>query len=175
MAEKVKKSGAKREAVKKSVAKARKPVESPVKKPVEKPARKPVKKAGAEPKGKPEVKSPGKTEPPKVPSKKVERKQGGRPKGRKGLRRAQNIGFDAPIPEHEPDEYDPNCPFFGTLSVRGRILKGTVVSAKMHRTIKVVINSAIMCQSTSGSRRGGLSCSCTTHRASTPRLGILSV
>jgi len=29
---------------------------------------------------------------------------------------------------------DPNCPFHGTLSVRGRVLDGLVVSAKMDKT-----------------------------------------
>lgn len=29
---------------------------------------------------------------------------------------------------------DPNCPFHGTLSVRGRVLDGLVISAKMDKT-----------------------------------------
>jgi small subunit ribosomal protein S17 len=32
---------------------------------------------------------------------------------------------------------DVNCPFHGTLSVRGRVLEGTVVSAKMDKTVVV--------------------------------------
>lgn len=32
---------------------------------------------------------------------------------------------------------DPNCPFHGTLSIRGRVLEGIVVSAKMDKTIIV--------------------------------------
>jgi len=32
---------------------------------------------------------------------------------------------------------DPNCPFHGSLRVRGRILEGTVVSAKMDKTVIV--------------------------------------
>lgn len=32
---------------------------------------------------------------------------------------------------------DPNCPFHGSLSVRGRILDGIVVSAKMDKTVTV--------------------------------------
>ena len=32
---------------------------------------------------------------------------------------------------------DINCPFHGTLAVRGRVLEGTVVSAKMGRTVIV--------------------------------------
>ena len=32
---------------------------------------------------------------------------------------------------------DVNCPFHGRLAVRGRVLKGTVVSAKMDKTVVV--------------------------------------
>lgn len=32
---------------------------------------------------------------------------------------------------------DRNCPFHGTLSVRGRVLEGVVVSAKMDKTVIV--------------------------------------
>lgn len=32
---------------------------------------------------------------------------------------------------------DRNCPFHGELSVRGRVLEGTVVSAKMDKTVVV--------------------------------------
>ena len=32
---------------------------------------------------------------------------------------------------------DPNCPFHGTLSIRGRTLEGIVISAKMDKTIVV--------------------------------------
>lgn len=32
---------------------------------------------------------------------------------------------------------DRNCPFHGTLSIRGRVLDGTVISAKMDKTIVV--------------------------------------
>lgn len=30
---------------------------------------------------------------------------------------------------------DPNCPFHGSLKIRGRILEGVVVSAKMDKTV----------------------------------------
>jgi len=49
---------------------------------------------------------------------------------------ARNIG----IPDIEPPEKkcdDPNCPFHGTLSVRGIILEGVVVSDKMDKTVIV--------------------------------------
>jgi small subunit ribosomal protein S17 len=32
---------------------------------------------------------------------------------------------------------DRNCPFHGTLSVRGRVLEGVVVSAKMDKTVVI--------------------------------------
>jgi small subunit ribosomal protein S17 len=32
---------------------------------------------------------------------------------------------------------DRNCPFHGTLSVRGRVLDGTVISAKMDKTVVI--------------------------------------
>ncbi len=32
---------------------------------------------------------------------------------------------------------DPNCPFHGELPVRGRMLEGTVISAKMDKTVVV--------------------------------------
>jgi small subunit ribosomal protein S17 len=32
---------------------------------------------------------------------------------------------------------DPDCPFHGSLSTRGRILEGTVISAKMDKTVIV--------------------------------------
>jgi small subunit ribosomal protein S17 len=32
---------------------------------------------------------------------------------------------------------DVNCPFHGTLSIRGRVLDGTVISAKMDKTVVI--------------------------------------
>jgi small subunit ribosomal protein S17 len=46
----------------------------------------------------------------------------------------RNIG----IPDVEPPEKicdDPNCPFHGSLPVRGRVREGIVTSVKMHRTV----------------------------------------
>lgn len=46
----------------------------------------------------------------------------------------RNIG----IPNVDPPENtcdDINCPFHGNLSVRGRVMEGTVASVKMHKTI----------------------------------------
>ncbi|MDY6774947.1 MAG: 30S ribosomal protein S17 [Halobacteria archaeon] len=46
-----------------------------------------------------------------------------------------NIGFDVP----EPDETcsDDNCPFHGTLGVRGTVVEGEVASDKMDKTAVV--------------------------------------
>lgn len=52
----------------------------------------------------------------------------------KAGQKVRNIG----IPNIEPPERtcdDPNCPFHGTLPVRGRITEGIVTSVKMHKTI----------------------------------------
>ncbi len=48
--------------------------------------------------------------------------------------KVRNIG----IPNINPPEKDcddPNCPFHGSLPVRGRMMEGVVTSTKMHRTI----------------------------------------
>ena len=42
---------------------------------------------------------------------------------------ARNIGLKVNPPEQECQ--DDNCPFHGTLPVRGRIMKGIVASTKM--------------------------------------------
>ncbi|MFW9962932.1 MAG: 30S ribosomal protein S17 [Candidatus Sifarchaeia archaeon] len=48
--------------------------------------------------------------------------------------KVRNIG----IPNVEPPEKtcdDRNCPFHGNLSVRGRVMEGTVTSTRMYKTI----------------------------------------
>lgn len=45
------------------------------------------------------------------------------------------IGIDVQEPKEKCD--DPNCPFHGTLAVRGQILEGIVTSDKAERTITV--------------------------------------
>jgi small subunit ribosomal protein S17 len=45
------------------------------------------------------------------------------------------IGLNVDEPEATCD--DPNCPFHGTLSVRGGTIDGVVVSTDMHRTVVV--------------------------------------
>ncbi|MGQ4911414.1 MAG: 30S ribosomal protein S17 [Candidatus Thorarchaeota archaeon] len=51
----------------------------------------------------------------------------------------RNIG----IPNVEPPERtceDINCPFHGSLSVRGRVMEGIVSSTRMHNTISFTMN-----------------------------------
>ena len=50
-------------------------------------------------------------------------------------KKARDIGIDVQPPEGECD--DENCPFHGTLPVRGQILEGVVVSDKMPKTVVV--------------------------------------
>ena len=48
------------------------------------------------------------------------------------------IGLQVKKPQKECD--DPHCPFHSNLSVRKKLLQGTVVSAKMQKTIIVRMN-----------------------------------
>lgn len=48
---------------------------------------------------------------------------------------AKNIGLNVPEPNQECN--DPNCPFHGSLRVRGRSFKGTVISTKMQKSCTV--------------------------------------
>ncbi|PHH63332.1 hypothetical protein CDD81_6106 [Ophiocordyceps australis] len=45
------------------------------------------------------------------------------------------LGFRTPKTAIEGSYIDKKCPFTGLVSIRGRILTGTVVSTKMHRTV----------------------------------------
>lgn len=47
----------------------------------------------------------------------------------------RDIGLDVPPPAKECT--DPNCPFHGTLPVRGNVLDGVVVSDRMDKTVVV--------------------------------------
>jgi small subunit ribosomal protein S17 len=47
----------------------------------------------------------------------------------------RNIGIAAEVPKRECD--DPLCPFHGTLSVRGRILEGIIISDHMKGAIVI--------------------------------------
>jgi small subunit ribosomal protein S17 len=48
---------------------------------------------------------------------------------------AKNIGLNVSAPEKECD--DVNCPFHGTLPVRGQVITGKVVSDKMRGSVVV--------------------------------------
>jgi len=50
---------------------------------------------------------------------------------------ARDIGLGVKPPPRECN--DKNCPFHGTLSVRGKVLVGKVISAKMDKTCTVLI------------------------------------
>lgn len=50
-------------------------------------------------------------------------------------KKSRDIGYDVKPPEKECT--DENCPFHGTLPVRGKILEGNVVSSKMSKTVIV--------------------------------------
>lgn len=45
------------------------------------------------------------------------------------------LGYKTPKTAIDGTYIDKKCPFTGTVSIRGKILTGTVVSTKMHRTI----------------------------------------
>jgi len=45
------------------------------------------------------------------------------------------LGFKTPKTAIDGTYIDKKCPFTGLVSIRGRILTGTVISTKMHRTI----------------------------------------
>ena len=47
----------------------------------------------------------------------------------------RNIGIEVAAPMGECD--DPNCPFHGTLPVRGQIIDGVVATVKMNKTVVV--------------------------------------
>ncbi len=53
-----------------------------------------------------------------------------------GSESMRDIGVDVDRPEGEWDG-DENCPFYGSLRLRGQILEGTVASVGMQRTIVI--------------------------------------
>ena len=60
-------------------------------------------------------------------------------KSKKGMRYTKNIGLGFSIPEEasKGNYVDKKCPFTGNVSIRGRILKAMIISAKMKRTVVV--------------------------------------
>ena len=59
--------------------------------------------------------------------------------GEKAPRYVKSIGLNIPTPEAAKtgDYIDRKCPFAGDVSIRGRIIRGVVVSTRMRRTIIV--------------------------------------
>ena len=57
----------------------------------------------------------------------------------KKQRYVKSIGLKIETPKtaEEREYIDAKCPFTGTVSIRGRVLRGVVVSTKMRRTITV--------------------------------------
>ena len=53
----------------------------------------------------------------------------------KNKNKPRDIGLNIKAPEETCE--DKNCPFHGSLSVRGQIITGTVYSIKMHNSILV--------------------------------------
>ncbi|MDR0523287.1 MAG: 30S ribosomal protein S17 [Candidatus Methanoplasma sp.] len=52
--------------------------------------------------------------------------------------KVRDIGLDVTPPSSECG--DPNCPFHGSLSVRGQIIDGVVATVKMNKTVIVERN-----------------------------------
>ena len=52
----------------------------------------------------------------------------------------RDIGVDVKIPSGEWDG-DANCPFYGSLRLRGQMLEGTISSVGMSRTITIERNN----------------------------------
>ncbi|OQO03723.1 40S ribosomal protein S11-B [Cryoendolithus antarcticus] len=58
-------------------------------------------------------------------------------KGGKRWFKDVGLGFRTPATAINGTYIDKKCPFTGLVSIRGRILTGTVVSTKMHRTLVI--------------------------------------
>ena len=63
----------------------------------------------------------------------------GKKVSKKSLRWYKNVGlgFQTPKKAIEGTYIDKKCPFTGNVSIRGRVLRGMVISTKMNRTIVV--------------------------------------
>jgi small subunit ribosomal protein S11e len=59
--------------------------------------------------------------------------------GEKKTRYSKNMGLGIPTPKiaSEGNYIDRKCPFTGNVSIRGRLMRGVVVSTKMRRTVIV--------------------------------------
>jgi small subunit ribosomal protein S11e len=63
----------------------------------------------------------------------------GKKGSKKNMRYWRNIGlgFSTPREAKETQYVDKKCPFTGNVSIRGRVLRGMVISTKMKRTIVI--------------------------------------
>src|SRR3989442_4229127 len=68
----------------------------------------------------------------KAQKKRATRVESAKPAGSAAVR---DVGIDVPIPTTPCT--DAKCPFHGRLPVRGQMLEGVVVSAKMHNTVVI--------------------------------------
>eukprot|EP00747_Dinoflagellata_sp_TGD_P124841 gnl/TRDRNA2_/TRDRNA2_174064_c0_seq1.p1 gnl/TRDRNA2_/TRDRNA2_174064_c0~~gnl/TRDRNA2_/TRDRNA2_174064_c0_seq1.p1 ORF type:complete len:158 (+),score=46.93 gnl/TRDRNA2_/TRDRNA2_174064_c0_seq1:70-543(+) len=61
----------------------------------------------------------------------------GKKAGKRAIRYWRNVGLSFPTPKEAKEGrfVDKKCPFTGNVSIRGKILKGMVISTKMKRTI----------------------------------------
>lgn len=80
---------------------------------------------------------------------------------------ARNIGINVNPPKAECN--DPNCPYHGTLPVRGQIIDGKVVSVRMDKTAVVEKHYLKYQEKYEGTRRGQADTWCTHHPASSLR------
>ena len=79
---------------------------------------------------------------------------------------------DIGIPNVEPPENvcdDPNCPFHGSLPVRGRIMEGIVTSVKMHKSITFQTDYLRLVKNILDMRGADQRSMLIFHRALTPR------
>ncbi len=52
------------------------------------------------------------------------------------MKKSIGYGIDF-FPKTKPEVEDKHCPFFGEISIRGKLIEGEIVSDKMDKTVKV--------------------------------------
>ena len=57
--------------------------------------------------------------------------------GARRFTKSVGLGFKTPKEASQGNYVDKKCPFTGNVSIRGRIIRGTVVSAKMKNTVVI--------------------------------------
>jgi small subunit ribosomal protein S11e len=58
--------------------------------------------------------------------------------------KAVGLGFKTPLEAKEGTYIDKKCPWTGNISIRGKLLRGVVVSTKMKRYLSLHIQVSIM-------------------------------